>query len=94
MAGVSRRSLFVAGAGVAAGAAVVGLPGSASALSSAAGAQRGDLDAASGVDGAVVHVRDASRGELVIMSAGSEVTVTDHRLVAALGRAAQTGKQA
>ena len=93
MDGISRRSLFVAGAGVAAGVAVVSLPGSSS-VASAAGAQRGDADAAGGVDGAVVHVRDASRGELVIMSAGSEVTVTDHRLVAALGRAARTGKKA
>lgn len=91
MDGMSRRKFFVAGAGVAAGAVVVTLPGSASAT--AAGAGRIDAKAAGDADGVIVHVRDARKGELVIMGADSEVTVTDHRLVAALGRAARTGKK-
>jgi hypothetical protein len=92
---VTRRGFIVAGAGAAAGAAgaaAIVLPaGAASASTHESEAMTAaNTDAAHGV---VVHVRDARRGELVIMAEDSEVTVIDRQLAAALGRAARTGKR-
>jgi hypothetical protein len=52
-----------------------------------------DAAALGAAEGVVVHVRDARSGEVVIMGAESEVTVTDKHLVAALGAALRRGKQ-
>ena len=82
---VSRRSVL-AGGGVAAGGLAVGLP-VLGATSAAAATTHVDLS-----DGAVVHVRDVQRGELVVMGAEHEVTVVDRQLVAALQRALRTPK--
>jgi hypothetical protein len=84
---VSRRSVL-AGAGVAAGGLAVGLPVAATATPAAAATARPvRLE-----DGAVVHVRDVERGELVVMGDDHEVTVVDRQLVAALQRALRTQK--
>lgn len=89
---VSRRSFIAAGAGVGA-AAVVGTAVPAGASEALEQLAVPDHQAIGAADGVVIHVRDASKGELVIMGPESEVTVTNRRLVAALGRAAKSGKQ-
>jgi hypothetical protein len=88
---VSRRNVLKA----AAAGAVVGIPavvfmanninsdsGSGSvAMASAAGASGGSLESRQPV---VAYVRDASKGEVVVMSGVSEVVITDRNLVARL----------
>ena len=83
MSDSSRRGfLALAGAGVAAGAAAVALPG-------AAGASQVEdstlpHDAAESM---VVHVSDVRSGKATLMIDGAEVVVTDRALVARIARA-------
>jgi hypothetical protein len=93
MDGVTRRGFIVAIAGAAAGAAgaaAIVLPAGAASAHESDATTAANADAAHGV---VVHVRDARRGELVIMAEDTEVTVIDRQLAAALGRAARNGKR-
>jgi hypothetical protein len=61
--------------------------------SSGAAAAVTDDGSAAAVDGVVIHVRDARRGEVSIMGADSEVVVRDRALVRAVAKAASSGKR-
>lgn len=77
-----RKFLKMAGAGTAAGVAVVAVPAAASA------APREDLTLPEDAQGAMVaYIRDVKSGELALMVEGHEVIVTDKPLVARLARA-------
>ncbi len=89
MSGFTRRSFLASSAGAAAGAAVLATPGSAGAGQSAAAADASPVDTGH-VDGAVIYVRDAATGGVLIMHGEQEVEVTDPALVAALARATNT----
>ena len=65
----------------------------ASALSASAAVPAGGSVDAGAVNGMVVHISDASRGEATIMGVDSEVVVVDRALVAAVARAARSGKR-
>ena len=88
MSDMSRRTVLRgAGAAAAVAAAAVVVPGGATAM---AAAQSGDGsvqgDAVTGE--VVVYVRDASTGEITVMSGDREVVVTDRRLAQRLARLA------
>lgn len=99
----TRRSFLTTTAGVAAGAAgaavltTPGQAGAAIARRSGAGSPRdtgaepsaAELDGASG---AVVYIRDAAAGAVVIMQGEHEVVVTDRSLVAAVAHATTNGR--
>ena len=88
MSGLNRRKFLASGAGTA-GVAVLALSGS-----RAAGARPVASAADTGaVDGMVVHISDAAKGEATIMGADSEIVVVDRALVAAVARAARSGKR-
>ena len=95
MGAINRRAFLATGAGTA-GAAVLALSGSrpAAAAPGAAGApDTAEKVDVRGVDGVVVHISNASRGEATIMGADSEVVVVDRALVAAVARAARSGNR-
>ena len=87
---VSRRTFLAVGAGVAAGAAAVALPLGAASASDSHSEPTGPIDP--GTSDLVVHVRDASTGEVVIFGPDTEVVLTDRKLVAAVARAARGRK--
>ena len=45
------------------------------------------------VDGVVIHISNAARGEATIMGHGTELVVVDRALVAAVARASRTGNR-
>jgi nitrous oxide reductase len=92
MSGVNRRSFLAAGAGTAAG-AVLAMSGSHAGAATAAASGVSERADMGGVDGVVVHISDARRGEATIMGYGTEVVVVDPALVAAVARAARSGKR-
>jgi hypothetical protein len=77
-----RGFLTMAGAGTAAGVAVIVAPGAAAAPPSE------DVTVPPGTEGAMAaYIHDLTKGELALMVEGREVIVTDKQLVARLARA-------
>jgi hypothetical protein len=77
-----RGFLAMAGAGTAAGVAVIVAPGAAAALPSE------DVTVPPDAEGAMAaYIHDLTRGEVALMVEGREVIVTDKQLVARLARA-------
>jgi hypothetical protein len=86
--GVTRLSFIKSSAGVAAGAAVIGLPG---AVAEAAQEKRGvpvTPSSANPREPVVAYVRDAARGEVTVMSGTQEKTYRDRALAKRLMAAA------
>lgn len=103
MTNISRRKFIAGSAAAAAGGAIGAKPlrqalkGSDSSPSVAAQAAAAD----DGVDendtdgvGTMVYVRDAAKGEVVIMGDSGEMVVTDKKLVARLAQASRKGRVA
>ena len=92
MGELNRRAFLATGAGTA-GAAVLALSGSRPAAAASGASDSAEKVDVRGVDGVVVHISNASRGEATIMGADSEVVVVDRALVAAVARAARSGNR-
>jgi hypothetical protein len=96
MSGLSRRTFLHASAAAAAAAAVLATPGAAGAADSAeasgsagpAGSLLGSSSAAAPSEPLIVHIRDASTGEVSVLHGTSEVVYHDPELVRRVVRAA------
>lgn len=87
--GVTRLSFIKTSAGVAAGAAAVGVPGAAL-LSGGKPGVVTDPQSPTPREPVVAYVRDAKRGEVTVVSGTSETTYRDRALVKRLLAAAPT----
>jgi hypothetical protein len=88
--GVTRLSFMKASAGLAAGAAAIGVPGAAALSGEKAGVVTTPSSAAPR-EPVMAYVRNAERGEVTVMSGTSETTYRDHALVRRLLTAAPQG---
>jgi hypothetical protein len=103
MTNVSRRKFIAGSAAAAAGGAIGAKPlrqalkGSEPGASAVGPAMAAD-DAVDENDtdgvGTMVYVRDAAKGEVVIMGDSGEIVVTDKKLVARLAQASRKGREA
>ncbi len=89
--GVTRLSFIKTSAGVAAGAAAVGVP-AAVALNPGKPAVVTDPHTATPPEPVVAYVRDAQRGEVTVVSGTSEITYRDRALVKRLLNAAPSNE--
>jgi hypothetical protein len=90
MSNLSRRS-FLKTAGVATGAAIVGVPVAAAATES--DPEIVPSPSAMSHEPLVAYVRDASRGEVTVVSGLHETTFRDHGLVKRMAKAAERHPQ-
>jgi hypothetical protein len=88
--GVTRLSFMKASAGLAAGAAAIGVPGAAALSREKAGVVT-TPSSPTPREPVMAYVRNAERGEVTVMSGTSETTYRDHALVRRLLTAAPQG---